>query len=112
VTGDALQPNLVVSQYEVSLLPPDHLDHHLFCVEVHRAPQMSGVEWWAVRRMGRCLSRRGVWEHEPLPSSRTDAWLKRFRFPNLEEALAAARKALPEITVNGQSAADAMARRS
>ena len=56
------------------------------------------VEWrdgrdrhdlWAVVDCGLCFNNRGEWEYEPLPSSRTDEFLERCRFP-LDVALAAA----------------------
>jgi len=48
---------------------------------------------WAVRRMGRAvLNVDGQWEHEPLPSSRSDEFLARTRF-DLETAWAMAEKA-------------------
>jgi len=36
---------------------------------------------WAVLTRGRgCLSNKGKWDFEPLPSSRTDAWKAKHRF--------------------------------
>lgn len=47
---------------------------------------------WAVREGGAVLTRRGQWEYEPSPSSRTDAFLKRTRFATAQEAAEAAEK--------------------
>jgi len=48
---------------------------------------------WAVRcRGGLCLSKRGKWEYEPMPSSRTGAFKKRCRFDTAREAMTAADK--------------------
>lgn len=41
---------------------------------------------WAIRFMGRRLNKDGQWEHESMPSSRSDAFLARTRWPR-EEAL-------------------------
>ncbi len=44
-----------------------------------------GSDSWAVCHKGQCHD--GIsWDHEPLPSSRTEAWLAMHRFP-LHEAL-------------------------
>jgi hypothetical protein len=48
---------------------------------------------WAVNDCGFVLSRTGEWEYEPLPSSRTDDFIARCRFDNLEEAFEACRVA-------------------
>lgn len=53
----------------------------------------DGVKRWAVRDGRQCMSLKGVWEYEPMPSNRTRAWLKRFRFLDLDAALDAAKKA-------------------
>jgi hypothetical protein len=58
---------------------------------VEAARQKDGSVLWAVRRFGDCMSRAGEWEHEPLPSSRHDAFIARCRFPSAEAAIAAAR---------------------
>lgn len=52
------------------------------------------VTRWAVTRNGDCLNRAGTWDYEPLPSDRTDDWLKEHRFDTRDEAFEAARKAL------------------
>lgn len=42
-------------------------------------------ELWCITRMGQCLNKRGKWEYEPLPSSRSDAFKARTRM-SLQEA--------------------------
>jgi len=44
-------------------------------------------EKWAVRKNSLCLNKKGEWEIEPTPSSRTNAFYKRCRFDSLETAL-------------------------
>lgn len=41
---------------------------------------------YAVRQSGSCMSTDGEWDYEPMPSSRTDEWLARFRFQTWEDA--------------------------
>jgi len=45
------------------------------------------AERWAVRMGRECLTRKGTWEFEPQPSSRTKEFYERCRFPNLPEAV-------------------------
>lgn len=42
---------------------------------------------WAIRLTGMVLNKKGQWEFEPIPSSRSDAFLKRARFDSADEAL-------------------------
>jgi len=64
---------------------------------------------WAVCWMGDCLNRRGEWEYESIPSSRTKAFFKRCRFSE-EEALRRALDAVDKLVVNGVTIAEADAR--
>ena len=59
---------------------------------VERVAQPDGTYLWAVRRNGRCLGLDGHWSYEPLPSSRTDEWLARHRFPTVQAAIDASRR--------------------
>ena len=61
-------------------------------IRIQRARQADGPDRWKVARGSYCLSKRGDWVYEPLPSSRTDAFLKRCRFDSADEAIAAALK--------------------
>lgn len=58
--------------------------------EIVRVAQIDGPDLYAVRHRGRCLNKAGEWELEPMPSSRTDAFLARCRFDTMEEAMTAA----------------------
>jgi hypothetical protein len=49
-----------------------------------------GSVGWSVEKNGSVLNKRGDWEHEPLPSSRTDEFFQATRFSALDEAIAAA----------------------
>lgn len=55
--------------------------------------EMCDEKAWAVRTTrGYCLNKKGRWEFEPMPSSRTEKFLKRCRFPTAKLAMAAADK--------------------
>jgi hypothetical protein len=60
-------------------------------VEVERRDGLAGTKW-AVMDTGLCLNHKGHWEREPMPSSRTDAFLRRCRFDTFAEAWEAAEK--------------------
>lgn len=88
--------------YEVGLLQPGDLNAHTWNLTV----ELRGVDTWAVVMRGHsCLSSTGKWDLEPIPSDRTDEWIKAHRF-TLEEALRLAKAAAPGVTVNGRSAAE------
>lgn len=55
--------------------------------------QIKGPPLYAVRKRGWCLHRNGTWTYEPIPSSRTEAFLKAHRFATFDQALAVARDA-------------------
>jgi len=63
-------------------------------IRVERVQQLDGSALWAVRHGGHVLATDGRWEHEPLPSSRTPAFLARCRFPTLSAAWTAAKAAI------------------
>lgn len=99
------ETHIQITQYEVSVLPEDDINHSLYALTVeHR-----GGDRWAVCRYGQCLDAKGVWNHEPRPSSRTDAWKRRFRHDR-DTAIRLATEAARTITVNGVSVADVLAR--
>ncbi|WP_429949609.1 hypothetical protein ACQYWY_21805 [Comamonas sediminis] len=62
------------------------------CVEraLRRVGPKQMAAYWAVRRDGFALNKQGEWEYEPMPSSRTDEFLERCRFADVNEAIAAA----------------------
>ena len=49
---------------------------------------------WAIREGGMVLTKKGEWEYEPQPSSRTKAFLARSRWGSAEKAIAFAMKHL------------------
>ena len=50
-------------------------------------PRSDNAPTYAVRNMGKCLNKRGAWEHEPLPSSRTDEFLERCRWSDWDQLI-------------------------
>jgi hypothetical protein len=77
--------------YAVCVIPEDNINHRLYAVTVERTHHT------------------GTWEYEPIPSERTDEWLAAHRFI-LPTALFLARLAARDITVNGVTVADILAR--
>ena len=94
-----------VTQYQVNALPESILDAHHWDVTV----EYRGDGKWAICHFRQCLGDDGEWDFEPSPSSRTDEWLATHRFTE-EEALRLAREQAPNITVNGLTPADVIAR--
>lgn len=92
-----------VTRYEVCCLPPDHIEAPHFTITV----EWRGGDLWAVCRFKECLGTDGVWDWEPSPSNRTDEWKNAHRF-DLDSALALAKDAAPEMTVNGYTVADVL----
>lgn len=101
------------TEYLVTMLPLDSPDASIWALNV----EWCGQPWnapptdkqWAVRRMGQCLSRTGKWVMEPQPSSRTTTFYRRHRF-TFDEAVAAAKKALPKLTINGYTSEDMLSK--
>ncbi|MFF8482369.1 hypothetical protein [Streptomyces antibioticus] len=101
-TDSALpEPNAQATRYEVSLLPPGDINHHLFTLHV----EWRGDDRWAVIRHGWCLGSNGKWDYERVPSEREDEWLSWHRF-DLDTALALAKRHAPNVTVNGRTAVE------
>jgi hypothetical protein len=98
--SDCQTPTLQVRPtcYEVGFLPPSDADARVFNLRVEERDEGS----WAVLHGGSCLRTSGGWDYEPLPSSRTDRWLKQHRF-SLEAALELARQQAPQVRVNGRT---------
>ena len=42
--------------------------------------------YWTVTRHNLRLSRDGTWDYEPLPSSRTEEWIRNHSFDSVESA--------------------------
>ncbi|MFG3046295.1 hypothetical protein ACGFZR_15365 [Streptomyces sp. NPDC048241] len=93
-----------ITRYEVSVLPADDINRHVFTINV----EYRGDGRWAVVRHQRCLNAAGEWSWESIPSEREDDWLAAHRFDETT-ALRLAREAAPHIVVNGHTAADAVA---
>lgn len=86
------------TQYLVTGLPDGDPDSQVWSLTIEwRGP---GPDSWAVMHHAYCLSKGGKWDYEPLPSSRTDAFIKRHRF-TLAAAEHAARRELPKLIING-----------
>jgi hypothetical protein len=98
--ADFPEPSVRVTRYEVSCLPEDNINHRYFKLHVeHR-----GSGHWIVCQDGLprlCLGRDGTWEYE---SAVDDEWIAMRTFDE-ETALALAREAAPDVTVNGYSVA-------
>lgn len=63
-------------------------------ITVEQVRQRGDYVKWAVRNgLGLCLSRDGIWEIEPRPSSRDDDFIARTRYDSLDDAFDAARNA-------------------
>lgn len=95
------------TRYVVNLLPESEYakgGHH-FEITV----EWRGEDRWAVLRSGWCLGADGDWDYERRPSEREDDWIAAHRF-DLRTALRLAKEAAPTVTVNGVTAADAVAR--
>lgn len=75
---------------------------HFFTVTVAR----RSADTWAVLWMNQCWDKKTQsWEYEPLPSSRTNKFLRNARF-TLDEAVRIARGKPDTLSVNGKTWAD------
>lgn len=60
-------------------------DIHAVLFQRMRSPFYEG-EKWSVRQGSFCLTKKGHWEHEPIPSNRDKKFYDRCRFDSLEAA--------------------------
>jgi hypothetical protein len=92
------QPEVLVSvtRYTVSVLPSDDINHRYFSLYVELKPR-----GWVVHNGHDFYTADGAWE----PGQATAR-----HFADHEDALAVARKAAPDATVNGITAVDAYRR--
>ena len=97
------EPHVHVTQWTVSVLPLDHVEHGHFSITV----EWRGSDRWAVTRFRECLDIDGVWDFEPSPLNRADDWLETHRF-TMDEALELAKREAPHLTVNGFTVADVL----
>lgn len=81
-----------------------HSDKHTWTLRVELRDH-DHDRWSVVGSVG-ALSRGGAWDYEPLPSSRTERWLKSHRF-TLGEALRRAERVVDELKVNMMTAQEA-----
>ncbi|GFM34065.1 hypothetical protein [Desulfovibrio subterraneus] len=93
------------SDYAALLSHAKHLETRLnmatsFCVGLIREREVNiearGEGKWCVYRGGYVLTRKGKWEYEPLPSSRTQSFYDNTRF-TLEEAFERANAVIKEF---------------
>lgn len=89
-------PAAYPTTYTVTCLPDETPDAHSWSLTV----EYRGRGLWAVKHGSFCLSRTFEWDHEMRPSSREDEWLRAHRF-TFEEALDYAKRAAPQVIVNG-----------
>ncbi|WP_069625360.1 hypothetical protein [Streptomyces niveus] len=92
-------------RYEVSILPEDDINRHVFNIDV----EYRGDGRWAVTRHGSCLGADGEWDFGIKEYDRGDNWLTAHRF-DLDTALRLARQHAAHIVVNGHTALDAYRR--
>lgn len=91
------------TKYSVSCLPIDHPDAYMFTIHV----VWRGKDRWAVKRSEFCYDAKGRERFEPNPSSRTDAFLRRYRH-SFDDAMELAKRIAPTLTVYGRTAADVL----
>lgn len=108
-SGGRTMPEITVepTTYTVSAVPEDVPQAYLWAITVEK----RGRGRWAVCRMRECVGTDGEWDWEASPSSRTDEWLESHRF-DLATALGLAQREATEVTVNGITVADVLARRA
>lgn len=94
------------TEYTVSLLPDDDVNHHVFAITVQ---YRGGGRWAVTRGEHACLGRDGTWAQGVKPYDRGDDWLAAHRFDR-ETAIELAREAAPAVMVNGITALQAYAR--
>jgi len=73
---------------------PDRRDD--ITIQARESEMLNGARRkvrWAVMRAGFAWTKDEAWEYEPLPSSRTDEYLKLARYSTLPQAMRAARRA-------------------
>lgn len=99
------EPTVQPTRYVVSCFEPDDETGAIYNLAV----EYRGRGLWAVVRNRQCLNAHGRWSWESVPSEREDEWLAEHRF-DLDTALRLAKKAAPQVVVNGRTAAEAYRR--
>lgn len=111
MTVDNLPPTAKVYSYDLTLLPREWRSSGFWHLTVEwRSVDENGEDQWAVCWLGRCASRSGSWSFERSPGNRSDQWRKAHQF-SFTDAMALAEKLLPEIQIDGKTAADVLAER-
>jgi hypothetical protein len=86
-----------ITEVTYTTLPDDNPDCIVWRV---KAEWRGPGDRWAITRLGYCLSVRGKWDEEPLPSSRTEHFKIRHRF-SFQEAMERLAPALETVVING-----------
>lgn len=89
--------------YVVNAAPAEHPQSPSWEILVQRVDRPA--DRWVVTRWSDHLSADGTWTREPRSARQRDTWQAAHQFP-LNDALALARRAAPDVTVNGIAARD------
>lgn len=103
-----MEPTVTVVAYEVSCVPADRVEAPALTLRVELRD--ANADRWAVVNSGYCYDAKGNADAEPIPSSRTKSWLRRYRH-SLDDALALAKRIAPTMTVNGFTVEEVMSPR-
>lgn len=98
-------PSVRATHYEVSCMPPEHDLAHSLTIRVE---WRGGDRYAVLNRLGYALGADGEWDHESVPSERTDEWKATHRF-GLDAALDHARREATRVRVGGRTAAQWLA---
>lgn len=102
------EAEVYLTEVRVSIVPDTDPEWTSFSLNVSR----RGPDSFAVlNRMGECHTGDSNAVYEPLPSSRTDDFKARTRFP-YEEAIALAKRLAPDVECMGMTATQYLARRT
>jgi hypothetical protein len=88
--GKAVDENgLVVLRYELVAENDELPGPYVRQVTLDRVRQSDGTDKWAIRTSSSCLNKSGEFVYEPMPSSRSDEFIKDTRFDSEQEAITA-----------------------
>lgn len=126
VAGELPRAITRATRWQVSCLPPEHEEAHVFTLSVEQHADATGFRWLVTANGASCYDaegnvsygvrwpERGGREYEPETdeelddySRRYDAWMDAHRFTEAE-ALALARRLAPRMTYRGRTVADAL----
>lgn len=83
---DSIQINgveLIIDSYRI----PGTFRPLLVKIQRTEGRDYDGVRWAIIQGDYECMNKKGEWEYQPMPSSRTKAFYKRCRFDTVEEAV-------------------------